>query len=216
MDRVRGSFRRDDNTALTKAPLFERFDAADVRALIEAYPLAWVCAGSAAALEASLLPLVGVFDSNDRLIEIIGHLSRSNPLYTALSRDPWASFLFSGPNAYISPEHAGRRNWAPTWNFTQLTVAAEVTFDPELTEESLFVLLDAMESERTVPWKVEELGPRYEGMLERIIGFRARVSEVRGKFKLGQDEDERTLHAIIKALPDAETVSWMRRFNADR
>lgn len=197
-------------------PLFERFGDADVRALIEAYPLAWVCGGAAGTLDASLLPLIGVYDDAGRLIELIGHLMRSNPLYRALSDDPRATILFGGPHAYVSPEHAGRRDWAPTWNYAQVKVSAEIAFDDALTEYSLEVLIDAMEAGRAQPWGVEELGERYQGMLTRIIGFRARVTGLSGKFKLGQDEDAATLHTILGALPDAESVAWMRRFNGGR
>lgn len=197
-------------------PLFERFDDADVRALIEGYPLAWVCGGDAGALEASLLPLIGVYDDAGRLVELIGHLMRSNPLYRALTDDPRATILFSGPDAYVSPEHAGRRDWAPTWNYAQVKIGAEIAFDEALTEMSLKVLIDAMEAGRVAPWGVEELGPRYRGMLTQIIGFRARVTGMSGKFKLGQDEDAATLHAILGALPDADVTSWMKRFNRAR
>ena len=205
-----------DGMTGVQVPLFERFGDADVRALVEAYPLAWVCGGPAAAMEASLLPLIGVFDDAGRLVELIGHLMRSNPLYATLSEDPRATILFSGPHAYVSPEHAGRRDWAPTWNYAQVTVGAEVEFDSALTEMSLKVLIDAMEAGRPAPWSVEELGPRYHAMLDRIIGFRARVTSVSGKFKLGQDEDSETLGALLDALPDGDMTAWMRRFNRGR
>lgn len=208
------------SAGVTKAqenrPLFERFGDADVRALIEGFPLAWVCGGGAGAVEASLLPLIGVYDGEGRLIELIGHLMRSNPLHAALTADPRATILFSGPDAYVSPEHAGRRDWAPTWNYAQVKIGAEIAFDEALTETSLKVLIDAMEAGRAEPWSVEELGPRYQGMLTRIIGFRARVTALSGKFKLGQDEDDATLHAILGALPDAQSVAWMKRFNGGR
>ncbi|QDX27518.1 FMN-binding negative transcriptional regulator [Sphingomonas suaedae] len=200
----------------TQVPLFERFDNADVRALIEAYPLAWVCGGSATPADASLLPLIGVFDDAGRLVELIGHLMRANPLYAALEDDPRATILFTGPQAYISPEHARRRDWAPTWNYAQVTVGAQVEFGSALTELSLKVLIDAMEAGRPDPWSVEELGPRYRAMLDRIIGFRARVTSLSGKFKLGQDEDSQTLDAILDALPDGDMTAWMRRFNPER
>lgn len=199
-----------------RRPLFERFDDADVRALIAAYPLAWVCGGSAGELEASLLPLIGVYDERGRLIELIGHLMRSNPLCRALAGNPRATILFRGPDAYISPQHAGRRDWAPTWNYAQVKVAAEIALDEALTEPALQVLIDAMEAGRERPWGAAELGPRYRGMLGRIIGFRARVTGLSGKFKLGQDEDDATLQAILGALPDATVAAWMQRFNAGR
>jgi transcriptional regulator len=212
---------RAEDTGVTKRtqderPLFERFDDADVRALVEGYPLAWVCGGGAGALEASLLPLISVYDGEGRLVELIGHLMRSNPLYRALVQAPSATILFSGPDAYISPEHAGRRDWAPTWNYAQVKIAAELEFDEALTEYSLELLIDTMEARRARPWSAEELGPRYQGMLPRIIGFRARVTGLSGKFKLAQDEAPETLHAILVALPDDETKAWIRRFNPAR
>jgi transcriptional regulator len=199
-----------------QVPLFERFDAGDVRALIAAYPLAWVCGGAADAIAASRLPLVGVYGADGRLTGLIGHLMRSNPLHAALSADGRATILFGGPDAYVSPEHAGRRDWGPTWNYAQLRIGAQITFDDALTEESLGVLIDAMEAGRADPWGACELGARYQGMLGRIIGFRATVTSLSGKFKLGQDESPETLRHILDTLPDAGTAAWMRRFNAGR
>lgn len=196
--------------------LFDTFDNADVRALVEQYPLAWVCGGSAGAVEASLLPLVGVFDADGRLVELVGHLMRSNPLLTALEADPRATILFKGPDAYVSPEHAGLKNWGPTWNYAQLKIGAEVRFDAGLTEWSLELLVAAMESGRTEPWDVGELGDRYGAMLGHIIGFRASVTSLSGKFKLGQDEKPETFASIVATLPDATTTAWMRRFNKGR
>lgn len=196
--------------------LFERFDEADVRKLVEDYPLAWVCGGGAAGMEASLLPLIGRFDAENRLVEIIGHLMRSNPLHAALVADPCATILFQGPNSYISPEHAGLRDWAPTWNYAQIKVRAEVHFDDKLTEASLDLLVDAMEKGRRQPWSKKELGARYQDMLGRIIGFSATVTGLTGRFKLGQDEGKEALASILHTLPDGGTVDWMRRFNKER
>lgn len=196
--------------------LFDQFGNDDVRALVEQYPLAWVCAGSGAAMDASLLPLIGVFDGEGRLVELIGHLMRSNPLHASLAKDSAATILFRGPDAYVSPEHAGRRDWAPTWNYAQVQIGAEIIFDDALTEYALTQLIDAMESGRAQPWSIDELGPRYESMKPHIIGFRARVKSLSGKFKLGQDERPDTLHTILDALPGGSMAAWMRRFNTGR
>ncbi len=195
--------------------IFEQFACDDVRALIEAYPLAWVCGGGAD-MEASLLPLVGVFGEDGSLVELIGHMGRANPLHAALAADPRATILFKGPDAYVSPEHAGRHNWGPTWNYAQLKIGAEITFDPAFTAASLQILLEAVETGRPQPWNVDALGTRYETMLAQIIGFRARVTSLSGRFKLGQDEAPETLQSILGALPDAATTAWMRRFNPGR
>jgi transcriptional regulator len=133
-----------------------------------------------------------------------------------LADNPRAAILFKGPDAYVSPEHAGRRNWGPTWNYAQLKIGAEIMFDPAFTETSLQVLLEAVETGRPQPWNADALGARYETMLAQIIGFRARVTSLSGRFKLGQDEAPETLQSILGSLPDAATTAWMRRFNPGR
>ncbi len=196
--------------------MFERFGDGDVRALIEAYPLAWVCAAGAEGMEASLLPLVGRYDDAGQLIELVGHLMRANPLHSALKRRPHATILFKGSDAYVSPEHAGTRDWAPTWNFAQLQIGAEIALNDTFTGTSLDILIHAMEAGRPEPWTTSELGPRYHKMLEKIVGFRARVTSVSGKFKLGQDERPEVLRTILESMPDAATAEWMQRFNNER
>jgi transcriptional regulator len=77
-------------------------------------------------------------------------------------------------------------------------------------------VIAAMEAGRADPWRADELGERYEPMLARIVGFRATVTSLSGKFKLGQDENDATLGSILRSLPDAGTAAWMRRFNKGR
>jgi transcriptional regulator len=213
---VKDSGQEEASATVAPCSPFERFDNADVQALIAEYPLAWVCSADRGQPEASLLPLIGVYDEAGQLTELIGHLARSNPLHAALAADPRALLLFHGPQAYISPEHAGRRDWAPTWNYAQLRIRGEIRFDADQTEDALNVLIDAVEHDRPDPWHSGELGSRYQGMLGAIIGFRARVIDMRGKFKLGQDERPETLRAILENLSDTTMCNWMRRFNKGR
>lgn len=196
------------------ATIFERYGAGDIRHLIEQYPLAWVTTPDGE--EASLLPLVGVYDAEGALTELIGHFGKANPLGAALARDPRAVILFKGPDAYVSPAHAGRRDWGPTWNYAQLRVWAEVTVDDALTAPAVDLLVAQVERGRAQPWRATELGPRYDQLIGHIIGFRARVTRTRAVFKLGQDERPDTLRQILDSLPDVDLVEWMRRFNPGR
>jgi transcriptional regulator len=190
--------------------VFETYDTADVRDLIAEFPLAWLVARGEA--QGSLLPLLGEY-TDGRLTHLLGHMSRSNPLYPLLSAAPSATILFNGPQAYVSPEHANRRNWGPTWNYAQIVIAAEITFLPDQTDHALDALTSAMEGER---WSSSELGPRYEGMAAQIIAFRAEVTTLTARFKLGQDESAETFAAILERHPDPALVRWMRRFGKSR
>jgi transcriptional regulator len=198
------------------SPAFDRFDAGDVRALVTEYPLAWVCARDGEADHASLLPMIGEYDADGALTHLVGHLARQNPLFPALVADPSALFLFRGPEAYVSPADAGLRDWAPTWVYAQLRVEGDIAFEPDITGDALDMLVTTMESGRAEPWQITELGNRYGKMLGAIIGFRVRVTRLRGRFKLGQDERPETLRTILASLSDPALARWIRRFNPGR
>lgn len=195
---------------------FARFDDADVLALVAEFPLAWIVARGASSdpAEASLLPLLGEYDEAGRLVRLLGHLGRRNPLYALLSARPAATILFNGPHGYVSPAQAEWRDWGPTWNYAQLTVAADILFEPDGADAALTALVEAMEGPTDDGgWSSAELGGRYAGMAGAIVAFRAHVTAVAGRFKLGQDERRPVFDAIVRNHPDAALVRWMRRFD---
>lgn len=193
---------------------FENYRPGDVRHLIEQYPLAWVI--GAGGEEASLLPLVGVFDEEDRVTELIGHFALTNPLGDAFAQNPRGTILFKGADAYISPSLADRRDWGPTWNYAQVRIQAAMTVDPDLTASAVALLVEHVERHQPEPWRATELGERYDRLIRQIVGFRARVERLDATFKLGQTETPDTLQAILSNLTDPELVRWMRRFNPAR
>lgn len=195
---------------------FDTFTNDDVAALIAEYPLASICPVGNDLESSALLPLIGEYDDDGRLVSLIGHVPHNTALNAHLNRDLQATIVFHGPNGYVSPEHAKRRDWAPTWNFVQLRIATTIAVDEALTTASLDVLIAAMERNRPAPWNTAELGPRYTAMAQHIVGFRAKVIGMRGRFKLGQDEHPATLKAILASHPDAALVKWMRRCNPGR
>lgn len=192
---------------------FESFSTADVQALIAEYPLAWVAPRNGPASVACLLPLLGEYGEDGALLALVGHAPRRFALVEAASRDPGVTILFTGPQGYVSPEHAGRRDWGPTWNFAQVAVEGDLTLLPDTTADAIDRLVDTMEEGRPAPWRAEELGDRYPGMLARVIGFRIAVTSLTGRFKLGQDERPAVLQSILDRHPDAALVAWMRRAN---
>lgn len=193
---------------------FERFTADDVQALIAAYPLAWVTPRHGPASAACLLPLLGEYAADGTLATLLGHAPRRFQLIAAAAADRQVTVLFAGPQGYVSPEHAGRRDWGPTWNFAQLAIEGELELLPDVTGESIDRLVERMEAGRPEPWQAQELGDRYPGMLAQVVGFRIAVTSLTGRFKLGQDERPEVLQSILASHPDRELVAWMRRMNA--
>jgi transcriptional regulator len=205
-----------DGQTIAETSTFERFRAEDVRDLVREYPLAWVSVRGPGGPTPSLLPLLGEYDTKGRLVALVGHFARRNPLFSALLRNPSALVLFQGPSGYVSPDQAGRRDWAPTWNYAQISIEANIEITPDGTDVAVRRLVTAMEADRPVPWDVSELGVRYSSMLNQIVGFRAEVVNLVGRFKLSQDENLATARAIIATTPDRALARWMARFNADR
>jgi transcriptional regulator len=143
-------------------------------------------------------------------------MARRNPLMAALEAQPRATILFTGPQAYVSPACVSDPAWAPTWNYAQVRIEAEVGFRPEASGEALARLVAAMEAAAGSGWTIAQMGARYEPMEQAIIAFEAKVLSVHGRFKLGQDERPERLREILDRHPDANLVRWMRRMNAER
>lgn len=175
-------------------------------------PLCWIVphAYPAAAI---LMPVV-IETDDGRPTALLGHLPRRAPATAALANDAKATFLFLGPNAYISPEAAGRRDWAPTWNFVSASVTATVGLDPALTSSSVEAIVGQMEGDDG--WNPSGLGDRYDVLLSRITGFRAHIDRLAPRFKLGQDEVEGVRNRLIAETAGTALGAWMSEFAGKR
>jgi transcriptional regulator len=192
--------------------LFEQVTDDDIADLIRDFPLAWVIARDASAEHAALLPLIAERDSAGRVVRLVGHMAKRNPLHLALTANGAALILFQGPQDYIAPAYVSEQNWGPTWNYAQVRIEAEVRFNPEGGDAALAALINAVERDRPEPWTITKLGSRYRSMEQQIIAFDAEVRAVRPRFKLGQDERADVLADILRNHPNQALVAWMRRF----
>lgn len=190
---------------------------ADIHRLVREQPLAWVVSGLGDEVRATPLPIRPHFGPDGRLEQLLGHFARSNPQLEGLRRDPRALILFLGPNGYISPSWMADRSQAPTWNYAsaQFLVELELADDPDSVAFLLRDLIGAMESGRPKAWSVEEMGERYKSLSRGVVGFRARILEVRARFKLGQDERDDVFADImagLEATGATELRDWMAAF----
>ena len=190
---------------------FERYRDQDVLDLIDSFPLAWVVPVSGEA-PAALLPLLAETGGDGRLASVFGHMARHNPLVPALQADPRASILFTGPQGYVSTVLVTEPSWAPTWNYAQVQMSAVLEFVPEETGRSIEALTGKMEGAIGSDWQPAMVGGRYAAMERAIIAFRATVTTMSARFKLGQDESDVRFAEITSAMPDDALVAWMRRF----
>lgn len=193
----------------------------DVMQLVAGHPLAWIVSGEGGNFRATLLPVLPTLDPQGRITSLVGHFARSNDHFELLKGSPRALLLVLGTQGYISPSWMQDKTQAPTWNYASAQFLADISFfeQPADIEAHLRDLVDTMEAGRPDAWSVDQMGPRYHSLSQRVIGFRADVREIRAKFKLGQDERDDVFVDIAKGLARSghnELLHWMKTFNPGR
>jgi transcriptional regulator len=173
-----------------------------IRRLIDEYPLAWLVSQD---FDATPLPLLAELDGEGEVASLLGHIAVHNPQYAYLRDNPGALILFTGPQAYMSPNLLSDRDWAPTWNYAVVRMKVTVKFVPEETECAVARLVAHQESRQQIPWSSHEMGARYDQLVKHIIAFRAEIVSCSPTFKLGQDFSE-----LCDNHPDPELGRWMR------
>lgn len=197
--------------------LFQPGDPGSISDLLQSHPLAWVVSQTREGLRASTIPILAHCDANGRVECLEGHFPRRNPQVEGLRDDPHALFLFIGPHSYISPGMVRDKTWGPTWNFAHSQFQARIEFfdTANLIEAHLRRLIDAMEKDRTSPWSLDDMGPRYRGLMDHIIGFNAHIDNAQHRYKLGQDERPEIFADICDALGDTPLRRLMRQQRQD-
>lgn len=189
----------------------------DVRALVDAFPLAWIVSMDAAGeVLSNQLPLLALPEESGQVSGLLGHIPRANPLVARLREQPRVAILFQGPDAYASPSWYANRDSAPTWLFANVTCTADVALHEDLTDHSLERLVERMERDRPERWHLAEIGHRYPLLQRHVIAFVATIRSTQARFKLGQDEPPEVVRDTLAALGSHAIVDWLRTFNDDR
>lgn len=143
-------------------------------------------------------PLVGV--------EIIGHMNRANPHWSALADGIPARLMFDGPSGFVTPVVYRTNPAAPTWNFAAVHVCGR-----------LRLVRDQGEALQIVRWTAERLEERFGArwdptsslnyfrqILPGVGALRLEVESVEAMFKLSQEKSAEVQESVIK------------RYDADR
>ena len=119
-----------------------------------------------------------------------------------IRKNPRAVLLFLGPQGYVSPSWLTDRTQAPTWNYASAQFVVDIEFIEDEPRMAALMrdLVGAAEAGRERAWSIDDMGPRYSRLVQAVIGFHARIRDVRAKFKLGQDERDENYAEIIKGL----------------
>jgi len=136
-----------------------------------------------------------------------GHLARANPQWRDLENGSEAMVIFSGADAYVSPNFypskAEHGKAVPTWNFLAVHAygTAEVFSDAERLRALVSRLTDRHEASQQKPWAVDDAPADYlQSMLKAIVGFELPIARLEGKRKLSQNRSPADIAGVQQGL----------------
>jgi transcriptional regulator len=177
-----------------------------VAAFLAEHPLAQLVTMSADGLVATPLPML-YEPAVDGMGSLVGHVARANSQWSATDPTVEALAIFTGANAYVSP------NWypskqehgkvVPTWNYESVHVrgALVVHDDREWKLALVTRLTERHESSLTSRWEVADAPPDYiDSMLKAIVGVEVRITSLQAKRKLSQNRSTADVAGVIEGL----------------
>jgi transcriptional regulator len=192
-----------------------------VASFLAEHPMAQLVTLTDDGLVATPLPLL-YEPTTDGLGSLVGHVARGNRQWADTLPAIEALAIFTGSNAYISP------NWyrsklehgkvVPTWNYETVHVRGHfVVHDDSQWKHALVTrLTNHHESPFAAPWAVADAPPDYiESRLNGIVGIEVRVASIQAKRKLSQNVSEADRLGAIAGLtevggPSAKVAEAMR------
>ncbi len=179
-----------------------------VAAFIEAHPMAQLVTMTDDGLVATPLPML-YEPVADGLGSLVGHVARANRHWANASPEVEALAIFTGANAYISPNwypsKAEHGKVVPTWNYETVHVRGRFIVHDEAEWKRALVtrLTERHESRFDAPWAVADAPPDYiETMLKAIVGIEIEVTSIQAKRKLSQNRPEPDVAGVIAGLTE--------------
>jgi transcriptional regulator len=180
-----------------------------VAAFLAAHPMAQLVTMTGDGLVATPLPML--YDPGpDSLGSLVGHVARANRQWVQSSPDVDALAIFTGANAYVSPNwypsKAEHGKVVPTWNYETVHIRGRfmVHDDTEWKRTLVTRLTEHHEKRFDAPWAVTDAPADYiETMLKAIVGIELQISSIQAKRKLGQNRPEVDIAGSIAGLSEA-------------
>ncbi len=189
---------------------FKEPDPAVLCDFITAHPFGTLVTSSpSAGLFATHLPLL--LDRGRGAHGVLqGHIARANPHHTMTDTPGEAMVIFTGPDAYISP------NWypskqehgkvVPTWNYVAVHAYGTLRFvdDVAFLMHHLDAMTDRHEARQDHPWAMHDAPREYlEQQARAVIGVEIEITRLEGKWKMSQNRSAADVDGVIAGLSAA-------------
>jgi transcriptional regulator len=182
------------------APIFRQTDPETLLERIRAYPLGLVCVNGETAPLAAHTPVLAAMDEGSLRLRF--HVSVHSPVNRCLEAGAGALIVFTGPDAYISPDWYGPvPNQVPTWNY--LSVEAEGTAATTDAAKFLDDVSDHFEARLLPkpPWTRAKMAPgSFELLLRAIRAYELTPHRFEGIAKLSQNKTREARQGVIEGL----------------
>ncbi|SMO37419.1 negative transcriptional regulator, PaiB family [Paracoccus laeviglucosivorans] len=188
-------------------PHFHEIDPDQVRAVIEAAPLACIVAQTDQGLVANHIPLLPAPDG-----ALIGHVALANDMHRLIAEGQEVLAIFRGDDAYVSPNFYPSKpehhRHVPTWNYQVVHCHGTIAFQHDDHAKRAAVGLLTRTHERRLngkdAWRMADAPADYiQQMLAGIVAFRITVNRTLAKSKLSQNRDERDYLGAIAGLENS-------------
>lgn len=159
---------------------------------------------------------------------LLAHVARANPVWKEVKDGDEALVLFRVAGAYISPNWYPSKQQSPrhvpTWNYQAVHVHGRISIrDDERFVRGVVARLTHRHEARTGatrPWKMTDAPKEFiDQMLGAIVGIEIEITRMIGKWKLGQNREDRDRVGAAEELRrrgDEVTSSAMLNAVVDR
>jgi transcriptional regulator len=138
---------------------------------------------------------------------LVGHLSRANPQWRAVTTEIEALAMFLGPQAYVTPSWYPTKQETgkvvPTWNYVAIHAYGPLRFieDADWKRAHVTKLTETHEANRPEPWAVSDAPPDFiEGMIKGIVGLEMPITRLEGKWKMNQNRSVADRAGVAEGL----------------
>ena len=142
-------------------------------------------------------------DEKDGKIFLTGHIMRNNDHHKAFEKNPDVLAVFTSPHTYVSATWYDDPHQASTWNYISVHARGTIRFG---NKEDLIAILRRLtlhyENNNPASTTVfDNLSSAYtEPLMKAIVAFEIEVTSLDNVFKLSQNRDEKSFHAIMEKL----------------
>jgi transcriptional regulator len=174
------------------------------RRIIRDHPLATLVTNGAFAPYATRLPALIAPGTPEETplkdIEIIGHMNRANPHWSALADGTPARLMFDGPSGFVTPAAYRTEPASPTWDFIAVHVTGRLRLvrGREKTLQVVCWTAQTLESRFGEKWDHASSIGYFREILPGVGAFRMEIDSVEGMFKLSQEKPREIQESVIR------------------